>query len=146
MLNTEENAVLTILSTQITDDDSDSTELNTTAHFAFLPDRVEIVYSELDETGAESGETVISVLGNDLVSIHKSGFAEAVMILEHGKTHPFKYVTILGTMEMLLRTIELSASFDETGGRLKMRYLLDIGEQYSAENIIDLRVKLRDAV
>ena len=80
-----------------------------------------------------------------MVTIQKTGFADALMILERGKTHPVKYSTMLGTMEMLLCAMEIRAELDEEGGSLYLRYLIDIGEAYSAQNTIDLRVSLRSS-
>ena len=79
-----ENAVLTILSTQTADGETDRSELNTTAVFSRKGNEVTIQYTELDDTGNAVGETVITVLSQNLVTIHKLGFAEAVMILEKG--------------------------------------------------------------
>ena len=118
-----ENAVLTILSTQTAEGETDRSELNTTAVFSRKGGEVTIQYTELDDTGNAVGETVITVLSQNLVTIHKIGFAEAVMVLEKGKTHPVKYSTVFG--------------------RLQLRYLIDIGDSYSAVNTIDLRVRLR---
>lgn len=138
-----ENAVLTILSTQTAEGETDRSELNTTAVFSRKGDEVTIQYTELDDTGNAVGETVITVLSQNLVTIHKIGFAEAVMVLEKGKTHPVKYSTVFGNMEMLLCALDIHALFHPGGGRLQLRYLIDIGDSYSAVNTIDLRVRLR---
>lgn len=138
-----ENAVLTILSTQTADGETDRSELNTTAVFSRKGNEVTIQYTELDDTGNAVGETVITVLSQNLVTIHKIGFAEAVMVLEKGKTHPVKYSTVFGNMEMLLCALDIHALFHPGGGRLQLRYLIDIGDSYSAVNTIDLRVRLR---
>ena len=139
----EENAILNILSTQTADGEMERSELDTTAHFSRKGNEVTIIYTELDESGEPAGETSITVLDQNLVTIHKVGFAEAVMILEPGKTHPVRYSTIFGDMEMLLCALEIHASFHPGGGRLQLRYLIDVGDSYSAMNTIDLRVRLR---
>ena len=139
----DENAILRILSSQTADGETDRSELNSTACYACSGQEVRIKYIELDENGEESGETVITVLGSGLVTIQKTGFTEAVMILEQGKTHPITYNTVVGSMQMMLCALEIQADFHPQGGRLLMRYLIDIGESYSALNTIDLRVSLR---
>ena len=139
----EENAVLNILSTQTADGETERSELDTTAHFSRKGNEVTIIYTELDENGNPAGETAITVLNQNLITIHKIGFAEAVMILEPGKTHPVRYSTIFGDMEMLLCALEIQASFHPGGGRLQLRYLIDVGDSYSALNTIDLHVRLR---
>lgn len=139
----DENAVVRIISTQTADGETEQSELNSTASYRITPEQAEIVYTELDESGEVSGETIITVLKDGLVTIQKTGFADALMILERGKTHPVKYSTMLGTMEMLLCALDIRAELDENGGRLQLRYLIDIGEAYSAQNAIDLRISLR---
>ncbi len=141
----EENAVVRIISVQNAEGETDQSELNTTASYRITPEEAEIIYTELDESGEVSGETIITVLTGGLVTIQKTGFTDALMVLERGKTHPVKYSTMLGTMEMLLCALDISAELDETGGHLHLRYLIDIGEAYSAENTIDLRVSLRSS-
>lgn len=138
-----ENAVLTLRSFQRSDDDTDSSELNTTAQYTYHPDRTEIVYREADEDGIPGGETTITVLGDSLVTIHKTGFIEATMILEAGKTHAVHYQTMLGTMEMQLSAITVTSRLNRNGGQLQLRYALDIGDSYSAVNNVDLRVTMR---
>ncbi len=139
----DENAILNILSMQTAEGETERSELDTTAHFSRKGNEVTIIYTELDESGEPAGETSITVLDQNLVTIHKVGFAEAVMILEPGKTHPVRYSTIFGDMEMLLCALEIHASFHPGGGRLQLRYLIDVGDSYSAMNTIDLRVRLR---
>ncbi len=140
-----ENAVARITSIQTAEGETDQSELNTTASYRITPEAAEITYTELDETGDVSGETIVTVLHDGLVTIRKTGFADALMILERGKTHPVKYSTMLGTMEMLLCALDIRAELDEEGGSLHLRYLIDIGEAYSAQNTIDLRVSLRSS-
>jgi len=138
-----ENAVLTIRSAQKAESETDSSELNSTAFYHYQDGKAEISYTELDEQGQENGRTVITVLNGKLVSIRKTGFTEALMILETGKTHNAHYVTMLGTMDMRLCATDIEADFNSGGGILRMRYLLDIGESYSAVNMIYLQVSLR---
>jgi len=141
-----ENAVVTIRSFQKTDDDSDSSELNTTACYSYKGNgRGEILYTELDEQGKPCGDTTITVFSNELVSIRKTGFTEAVMILETGKTHTAAYNTMLGSMEMRLCATDIICFLHENGGSIRLKYLLDIGEEYSAVNTIDLQIKLRES-
>lgn len=141
----EENAVVRITSIQNAEGETEQSDLNTTASYRITPEEAEIIYTELDETGDVNGETIITVLADGLVTIRKTGFADALMILERGKTHPVKYSTMLGTMEMLLCALDIRAELDEEGGSLLLRYLIDIGESYSAQNTIDLRVSLRSS-
>ncbi|MBR3267417.1 MAG: DUF1934 domain-containing protein [Oscillospiraceae bacterium] len=141
--NRGENAVLKIRSAQKAENETDASELNTTAEYAYENGKAEIAYTELDDQGEENGKTVITVLNGTLVSIRKTGFTEVLMILETGKTHRAHYQTALGTMDMRLCATDIEADFHAKGGSLRLRYLLDIGESYSAVNMIHLHVALR---
>lgn len=138
-----ENAVIYIHSIQKSDDQTDSTELNCKGIYLFTPDRIQIVYPELNDDGSASGITVISVIGSTLVTVQKTGFTESGMVLEKGKTHEAVYSTIVGSMDMLLSTIDIQSKLDSKGGTLKLHYFLEIiNNDFSAENILDLRVSL----
>lgn len=138
-----ENAVIYIHSIQKSDDQTDSTELNCKGIYLFTPDRIQIVYPELNDDGSASGITVISVIGSTLVTVQKTGFTESGMVLEKGKAHEAVYSTIVGSMDMLLSTIDIQSKLDSKGGTLKLHYFLEIiNNDFSAENILDLRVSL----
>lgn len=139
----EENAVLRIRSTQTAEGETDRTELDTKACYFCCGDRTEIAYYEVDEMGTETCETVITVLSDSLVTIRKTGFISTSMVLELGKTHPVQYISPFGTLEMLLCAQVISGDFTETGGTLRLQYLIDIGDSYSARNAIELQVSLR---
>ena len=135
--------MLSIISRQRTDSEEDSSELNTTARYHCSAEQTEIIYDELDEQGEREGETKITVFPDGLVTIHKTGFTEATMIIEAGKTHPVHYDTMVGSMDMMLSTLSVKASFSAEGGSMKLRYVLDIGEAFSAENTIELKITMR---
>ncbi len=138
-----ENAVLRILSTQTAEGETDRTELDTKAKYEYTAEQTVITYYEVDEMGRETCETVITILRDDLVTIRKSGFISTSMVLERGKSHPVQYISPFGTLEMLLCAQTIRSEFTETGGTLRMQYLIDIGDSYSARNTIELRVSRR---
>lgn len=136
-----ENAVIYIHSLQRSDDQTDSTELNCKGIYLFTSDRIQIIYPELDEDGSVSGITVISVINDSLVTVQKTGFTESGMVLEKGKAHEAVYSTIVGSMDMLLSTIDIQCELNQNGGTLKLHYLLEIiNNDFRAENILELRV------
>lgn len=136
-----ENAVIYIHSIQRSDDQTDSTELNCKGIYLYSPDKSQIIYPELDEDGSVSGITVISVIGNTLVTVQKTGFTESGMVLEKGKAHEAVYSTIVGSMDMLLSTLDIQSELAENGGVLKLHYLLEIiNNDFSAENILEIQV------
>ena len=84
---------------------------------------------------------MISVIGNTLVTVQKTGFTESGMVLEKGKAHEAVYSTIVGSMDMLLSTLDIQSELAENGGVLKLHYLLEIiNNDFSAENILEIQV------
>lgn len=135
--------MLRINSTQTAEGESEKTELDTKARYEHTGEQTEITYYEVDDMGRETCKTVITILRDDLVTIRKSGFISTAMVLERGKSHPVQYISPFGTLEMLLCAQTISSEFTEKGGTLRMQYLIDIGDSYSARNKIELRVSLR---
>lgn len=136
----QEHYVLRILSCQRTDDDEERSELNTVARYLYKPGGTEITYTEVDENGLPEGETCMTVLGPELITIQKSGFTEATMVLEKGKTHYCSYRTIVGAMDMQLNATEVYSSLHPDGGVIRMTYILEIGDGFSAVNSIEIQI------
>lgn len=138
---TQENAVLTIKSYQRTEDQSDTTELNAKAFYRYAPDQIEITYPELDDTGAPCGRTTVTVFSDSLVTVEKVGFVGTKMVVETGRSHLASYRTIAGTMDLKISAIEISPRLSAEGGVLRLRYLLEINDDFTAENILELKVR-----
>ena len=138
------NAVLKIKSSQCADGETDSSELDTTAKFRFAPGAdPQITYDETDDMGSIQGQTIITVLAPNLVTVQKTGFTEATMLLEEGCTHAVVYETMLGSMEMMLSALRVEAVLDENGGTVFLQYTLNIGADYEAVNTIEMEIRLK---
>ena len=137
-----ENAYIYIRSIQRSDSGTDETELNCRGIYLYHPDRVQIIYPELDDDASVSGVNLISVIGEHLVTVQKTGFTESRMVLETGKTHEAVYRTVVGTMDMLLSAIEVRPALNAEGGTLNLHYLLEINQNdFNSENSLELRVE-----
>lgn len=146
-----ENAVLTIRSKlEYENEPAEWTELNTKAKYRFRGDTVVITYTDVDERGDPIGSTDITVTGfrekMPLVSIHKTGFTDTLMILETGKTHPVSYDTMFGTISMQLHAIRVHAALTPEGGEILLRYAMDLGDHSENINTIVLRVAMQKQV
>jgi len=143
-----ENAVLTIRSKLVYENEEPEwSELNTKANYRFRSDEAVVIYTDVDERGEAMGQTAITVTGfrsgNPLVSIHKTGFTDALMVLETGKTHPVEYDTVFGTISMQLHAIQVRADLSQYGGELYLRYAMDVGDHSENINTIVLRVTMQ---
>lgn len=143
-----ENAVLTVRSRlEFEQDSPEWSELNTKAQYQYHGETASIVYTDLDELGEPIGETEVTVTGlrsgSLIVTIHKTGFTETLMILEPGKTHPVSYETMLGSFRMQLHTINIRAFFTEKKGEIILRYSMNLGNSASNVNTVIMRVTMQ---
>ena len=143
-----ENAVLTIRSRlEFEQDEPEWSELNTKAVFRCRGDAARITYTDLDDRGEKIGKTDVTVTGirrsSPLVSIHKTGFTDTLMILEPGKTHPVSYETMFGTIHMQLHALEVRAALSPTGGEIFLRYSMNLGDRSENVNTVILRVTMQ---
>ena len=65
------------------------------------------------------------------------------LILEKGRRHLCLYDTGYGTLTLGVFTSELSTSLGEAGGRIDIKYTLDIDSNLSSSNEITVEVKPR---
>ena len=137
------NAALTITSVQRADDQTDRSELNTIAYYRYAPDKIEIHYPELDEDGEPCGKTKITIFPNRIVTVDKIGFVVTKMVLEAGKAHFATYDTIAGSLDMIVSAIDIIPRLDSQGGRLYLRYMLELNGDVTTENILDLQIRMQ---
>lgn len=143
-----ENAVLTIRSRlEFEQESPEWSELNTKAVYQYRGDSASIIYTDLDEQGDKIGETEVTVTGlrhsAPMVTVHKTGFTETLMILESGKTHPVSYETLLGTFHMQLHTLQVRTVFSENKGEIILRYTMNLGDSPANVNTVIMRVTMQ---
>ena len=100
-----------------------------------------ITYKEYDSE--ENGKPVTSVLkveGNDKVTLMR-GAGSTRLVLENGKRHLCQYDTGYGNMMIGIFTSQLHSSLTDEGGKLEVRYTLDINSNLSSSNEILITIK-----
>ena len=81
----------------------------------------------------------------DKVTMMRSGTATR-LILEKGRRHLCLYDTGYGMLTVGVFTSQLDSSLGEKGGRVDIKYTLDIDSNLSSSNEITVEVKPRPAV
>ena len=137
------NATLTIASVQRSDDQTDRSELNTIAYYRYAPDRIEIHYPELDDDGEPCGQTKITIFPNKIVTVEKVGLIATKMVVEIGKAHFATYDTVVGSLDMVVSGLDIVPRLDGQGGRLFLRYMIELNGEMTAENILDLQIRMQ---
>lgn len=135
------NADITILSVAKSEDDKDETEFFTVGNFSEEENGFVIRYSENAEIGYESCHVTITVNGESVI-IERSAPAPSILTVEKGKKHHCIYGTPYGDFAMGINAFEVKNDLTSEGGKLYLRYSIDINSDFVSENELDINVKL----
>ncbi|WP_369299080.1 DUF1934 domain-containing protein [uncultured Neglectibacter sp.] len=99
-----------------------------------------IAYKEYDEDDPKVAYTSVLKIEPGRVTMMRSG-SSTRLILEQGKRHLCLYDTGYGMMSVGVFTSELHSSLRKEGGRLNVKYTLDIDSNLSSRNEIEVEIK-----
>ncbi len=99
-----------------------------------------IAYKEYDEDDPKVAYTAVLKLEPGKLTMMRAGSATR-LILEEGKRHLCLYDTGYGTLSVGVFTSLLETSLDEKGGKLSVKYTLDIDSNLSSNNEIEVKIK-----
>lgn len=135
------NADITIISVAKTEEDRDETEFFTVGSFSEEEKGFVIRYSENAEIGYESCHVTITVKGESVI-IERSAPAPSILTVEKGKKHHCIYGTPYGDFAMGINAFEVKNELSEKGGKLYLRYSIDINSDFVSENELNVNVKI----
>lgn len=139
----QENYLISIIGRQQVDDQTGEIEVTTLGSYVKKGDSRYIVYKEYNEE--DSGNTprtsVLKVDGNSRVTLMRGGADSTRLILENGKRHVCPYETGYGCMMIGVFTSKVKSELDDLGGKLEVKYTLDINSNLSSMNEIYITVK-----
>ena len=101
-----------------------------------------IAYKEYDQEDPKLARTSVLKVEPGKVTMMRAGTTTR-LILEKGKRHLCLYDTGYGPLTVGVFTSELSTSLGEAGGRIDIKYTLDIDSNLSSSNEITVEVKPR---
>lgn len=134
----ENNILLSISGSQKVEDEVNNMELVTQGCY-YEKDNVKYIeYYESELSGLDGCKTTISVDG-DTVSMLREGNAEAHMVFKKGERCVNLYSTPYGSLEMGCYPLELDSCLTADGGKLAMKYQLDISGRYASQNTLNLQ-------
>ncbi len=114
--------------------------LNTTGTYTERGGARFIAYKEYDEDNPRVSYTSVLKVEDDRVTMMRAGTATR-LILEQGRRHLCLYDTGYGTLSVGVFTSELRSSLNRKGGRLNVKYTLDIDSNLSSSNEIEVVIK-----
>lgn len=116
--------------------------LNTTGSYTAKGGTRFIAYKEYDAENPKVSCTSVLKVEPDKVTMMHSGTATR-LILEKGRRHLCLYDTGYGMLTVGVFTSQLDSSLGEQGGRVDIKYTLDIDSNLSSSNEITVEVKPR---
>lgn len=122
------------------EDDHSETELMTEGTMENDGGVWKITYEDSDATGFEGATTTITADGDSLVSIVRTGTANSNLVIEAGKKHFCLYGTPFGDLTVGIYTHKIENSLSENGGKLYLKYTLDVNSAYMSDNEIYLDI------
>lgn len=136
-------ALISLKSIQTAEDDRSEIELVTEGILRPVSGGFEIKYEESETTGFENSTTTITCLGNSFASLTRKGSASSELVLEVGKKHHCYYETPFGSMMVGIFTNAIENDLTEKGGRLVLKYTIDVNSAYVSDNEVLLSIETR---
>ena len=134
------NVIISIKGLQGTDEEGNDIELVTDGLYAYSAERVDFEYMESELTGMEGTRTQFAVEG-DQVMITRQGTVNMQMPFKAGEKDYFVYDTPYGNMTMGVDTKSVLSKFDESGGELCVRYIMDLGNAMVSRNSFEINIR-----
>lgn len=125
-------------SRQITPEEDETTKLMTTGTLEEQGDTLIFSYEDTEATGFAGSTTKVTVTGNRIVTILRSGTASSNLVLEPKKKHFCLYRTPYGTMTIGVLGKYVQIEKTEDRGTLNLAYHLDINGTYVSDNVLEL--------
>lgn len=132
---------ISIVGKQITDGDSETSELYTKGTYYRQKDSYYISYDETEASGFEGSRTVVKVSGSDKVVMMRSGAASSHLIMESNRRCVGQYGIEQGQLFIGVTTEEISNQLNEDGGKLYLRYQLDLNAKSLSTNEVFITVQ-----
>lgn len=100
-----------------------------------------VTYKESEVTGMEGTTTTLKV-HNNVVTLLRFGVVNNQFIFEEGQKHISYYDTPNGAFMIGVQTKSINVDIDDTGGEIKVDYLLEMDNKKLGEN--DLYMHIRE--
>lgn len=137
-----ENALITLESTILADNDIDTVSLTTVGSYYYKNKKHYIIYKESETTGFEGCTTTIKVWDGGISMTRKGGdIPDTNLIIEPGSINLCSYQTVAGSLMLDINGIELDNKLTDRGGSLSFGYSISASGMLISENKVNITVK-----
>lgn len=120
--------------------EEDVMELVTQGFLCDEKDGYTLTYRESELTGLE-GTTTTFRIGKDKITLRREGTLNSEMVFQEGLKHVSLYATPYGGLMLGVNTRKARSDIDLTGGKLEIRYALEVENEKIGENSFDIQVR-----
>ncbi len=120
--------------------ESDRTEMVTEGDYVFRGGKHLLRYKESVMEGEAESSTVLKI-GDDTVTMTRSGVSNTQMIFENGKRHISHYETPVGSFTIGVTADNVNINVGENGGYVDINYMLDINNSMQTSNKLHLNIR-----
>ena len=121
--------------------EEDITELQAVGTLQKDDDGLIVTYDDSMSVGIKGVTARLKTFNSGLVTIERDGVLEHKLTVEKNKRHLCLYTTPYGNMTVGVFGEEIENGLTENGGKLFMKYSLDINSGLISENEIEISVK-----
>ena len=132
----DDKYLVSVIGTQIVDDEENTIELTTSASYAERNGKKYIKYREYDPDYGESYiSNVIKIENEDKITLVKTSERKySQLILECGVRHQCMYTSAIGTLSIGIYTDSIFCELDENGGKIEIDYTIDFNSDFQSDN------------
>lgn len=135
------NVIIKLVSTVTYEDDTpESTEILTEGLLEKFPDGVKISYTEPCDD-CEGARDEITIKTPEFVILNRSGEFNSQLLVEKNKRHTCVYETPYGALMIGIFAEEVSARFNDSGGKIVLKYAVDSNLSVISHNTVTIDVK-----
>lgn len=138
---TLENCSITLNIKQTSDGYTDESELYTKGEFRLHKGAYYIDYDESEATGYD-GSHVQLMVDKNFVTMTRTGSSFSNLVFQDNTRHFCHYGTEFGDCMVGITTKFIDRSLSENGGRVHLKYSIDVNGGLMSENEITIKIKM----
>lgn len=135
------NVLINIKGTNMAEGNADKVDFTTEGKLGEKQGKMYILYEEEESIGARGVKTMLKVESDRQVILQRSGALNSRMTIEKGQRHNCCYSTVQGDIMVGVFGEAIKSELNGNGGKLYMRYTVDVNMGLVSRNEIEISVK-----
>ena len=140
-MSNKDDFMISILGSHTTPgDEEESFELITEGSFSRTKERAEISYNDSEATGFAGCRTKF-IVEPQRITLTRDSWNGGDMVFDESEKQHFLYQTPFGSLAMGIDTEQVASTLDAKGGKLYIKYALDVDNVIISRNSFNISVK-----